>query len=310
MPRVSVLMSVHNDAPTLQEAVASIRAQAFTDWELILVNDGSTDGSWDLLQTLAAEEPRIVLITQAQQGLTAALNRALSIARGDYIARQDADDRSSSERLIRQVQLMDAHPEMVLVGTAYQNIDEDGSPLSISTVPSTDRALRVALNARNPLPHGSLLIRKSALDRAGGYRAPFLAAQDYDLLLRLAEIGTLHAIPEPLYILRLRRNSIGVSREKRQAYFAAKALDAAKARQLTGSDHAIVSTMISDFPDDSRPSFKYEYLKALHLVKSKRKSDARQVLRTVPWIAYAQRPAFIGLWLLSWNPGQTPRGTP
>lgn len=296
-------MSVYNDAATLSEAVASIRAQSFTDWELIIVNDGSTDGSWDILQRLAAEEPRIVLITQQNHGLTASLNRALSVARGEFIARQDADDRSSSERFFRQIAAMDDNDAVVLVGTGYQNIDEDGTPLSLSRVPATDHALRSALQRRNPIPHGSLFIRKSAIDKVGGYRVAFSAAQDYDLILRLAEVGKLAAIPEPLYILRLRRSSIGTSSENRQAYFAERARACADARQSGSTDDNILVGIHFDASGDTRPTYKYEYLKSLHLLKSGRRAEAREVLRSVPMFAFLYRPAFLALWLMTWRPG-------
>ena len=121
LPKVSVLMSVHNDAATVEAAIGSVLAQTFGDFEFIMINDGSTDGTAEILRQLAQQDARIRVVDQDNTGLTKALNRALGEARGIYAARQDGDDLSHRERLARQVAILDARPEVVLVGSNSQD---------------------------------------------------------------------------------------------------------------------------------------------------------------------------------------------
>ena len=164
-PTVSVIMAVYNGQPLLKEAVRSILGQTFEDFEFLVVDDGSTDGSGELLQSF--EDPRIRVITNAgNRGLTASLNRAIEQARGDYVARQDADDFSHPTRLARQVGYLDAHPDTALLGTWYRKADGQNRFLGLRKLPIDHTRIRWSLLFFCPFAHTSVMFRRRlVLDR-------------------------------------------------------------------------------------------------------------------------------------------------
>ena len=184
-PGISVIMAVRNGGTYLAEAIASIRAQSYHDWELIVVDDGSTDGSDAVLQAAARSESRLQVIRQEQLGLVAALNRAVAGARGEYLARMDADDRAHPERLGRQRAFMAAHPEVGVLGTAMRRF---GAARGVWRRPVQDADLRAALLFEAPFAHPTVMMRRSVWEAAAGegYREDFRAAEDIDLWERLA----------------------------------------------------------------------------------------------------------------------------
>ncbi len=208
-PRVSVVMTVYNDGPFVAEAIESILNQSWTDFELIIVDDGAMDDSVARVQEF--HDPRIRLIRQSNAGLAAALNAGIRHARGELIARQDADDRSVPERFARQVDFLQKHPEVGLVGCSATVIDEQGQEVRPARLPTDDAELQRALvkGEGNPLMHGAVMMRKSAVEAAGMYRVEFRRAQDLDLWLRIAERWQVANLPETLYEWRRRRTSVG-----------------------------------------------------------------------------------------------------
>lgn len=193
-PTVSVLMSVYNGRETVETAVQSILDQSFTDFEFIIIDDGSNDGTADLIAQFLDE--RIRLIQQENRGLTKSLNRALALAGGRYIARMDADDIADPGRLAAQVKYLDAHPEVVLLGTAFEQIYTD-PPRSLVVSPAEeDRAIRAQLCRSNPMCHSSVMMRAGELKKIGGYDEKFKYLQDYELWSRLALHGRLANLPQ------------------------------------------------------------------------------------------------------------------
>jgi GT2 family glycosyltransferase len=236
MPRVSVLMPVRDGARWLDEAVASIRRQTFDDFEFVAIDDGSVDGSADILESHARSDCRIRMIRQARLGLVAALNRGLTEAHGRLIARIDADDRAHPQRLERQTRYLDAHPEIGLVGCWADKIDEHGlscRPLKPETEP--DRLAAVLLR-RNPFVHSSVLMRRDIVEKVGGYRAAFEAAEDYDLWLRIAEVTKVANLPELLVQYRWHSRNATCRAQIRQLFSARLAQMAARERRATGRD--------------------------------------------------------------------------
>lgn len=205
-PRLSVLMPVRNGGSYLDEAVASIRGQTFGDFEFIVIDDGSTDGSAALLARHAAEDGRIRVLAATGDGIVDALNQALAAARGDLLARMDADDIAEPGRLARQAAEMEARPELVLLGTGATEINARGS--AVGTIsPETDPARLVELlRKRSPFLHPTVVMRRGAVEAAGGYRRPFALAEDYDLWIRLAREGVVANLPDALLRLRRHRN--------------------------------------------------------------------------------------------------------
>lgn len=169
IPRVSVVSSVYNGVPYLDRAVPGILAQTYRDFEFILVDDGSTDGSLEKLQALADREPRIRVFAPGRLGAAAAYNFGVAQARGEYVARQDFDDHSYPERLGHQVRFLDAHPEVGIVGGYYVLVDERRGERYVR-MPPTEPAAVLAAMARNvPIAHTVATFRRQAWAEAGGY---------------------------------------------------------------------------------------------------------------------------------------------
>ena len=193
---VSVVMSVHNGARFLDAAITSIATQKLQDLELLIVDDGSTDGSAAIAEGHARADARIRLLASPSRGLAAALNAGLAAAGGRYVARMDADDIAYTERLARQVAYLDSHPSVLALGTARRLIAPDGRALKIVRPPTAPAAVRAALARGNCLAHPTVMLRRDAVLRVGGYRQAFVPAEDYDLWLRLAAHGDLANLAE------------------------------------------------------------------------------------------------------------------
>lgn len=203
-PRISVVMGVYNGEAHLAEAVESILAQSYRDFEFIIIDDGSQDRSGAILAEY--EDPRLRLVTQSNQGLTCSLNRAIGMARGEYIARMDADDVALPHRFARQIAFLEANPDVVLLGTGWRQVDLVQGKERNFLFPTEDEGLRHALAWGNPFCHSSVIMRADALARAGGYDESFRYVQDYELWSRLAGEGKLANLPS---ILMQRRHYIG-----------------------------------------------------------------------------------------------------
>jgi hypothetical protein len=202
MPDVSVVMSVRNGGADLPEAIATILAQQFTNFELVVINNGSTDGTAAFLDGI--RDTRVRVFHQEDAGLAAALNRGISLARGRYIARQDHDDLADSSRIAKQVAFLEAHPDHALVGTRAEIWVGDKPSGRFHDHPADDQILRFDLLFNNPFVHSSVMIRKSALDRVGGYttdpaRQP---PEDYELWSRISRHYRVANLPERLTVYR------------------------------------------------------------------------------------------------------------
>ncbi len=210
-PRISVLLPVFDAEAYLEEAVESILAQSFGDFELLALDDGSSDDSPRILADLASRDDRIRVLPAAHGGLVKRLNEGLAEARGGFVARMDADDVSHSDRLERQIEYLEKHPDCVAVGTGVDEIDPDGRPIRSLEIRSDHEEIESRLLAGDgrALVHASALYRVDALRRIGGYREGFEGGEDTDLHLRLAEVGRLANIPKCLYLYR--KNLAGVT---------------------------------------------------------------------------------------------------
>lgn len=210
MPAVSVVMSVYNGAQYLRDSVESILAQTFADFELIVVNDGSTDASGTILAEYQRRDHRVRVIDQQNQGLTLALIRGCREARGRYIARQDADDWSDAPRLARCAAMLDEYADLVMASCWTKYIDRVGDVVETVERPDDPRLATHALlfQRAGPPAHGSVLFRREAYQAVGGYRECFYYAQDSDLWLRLGAVGQIAYAPAYLYHARLDAETI------------------------------------------------------------------------------------------------------
>lgn len=204
-PLVTVFTTFTDNIAWIDETIASVLAQTFQDFELLLLSDGSPDESERLARLFP--DQRIRLVTHRRTPLAEKRQQGLVLARGRYVAVLDSDDVSEPERLATQIAYLEAHPECVAVGSAILFIDENSQPLGYRRYPEEDAALRALLPEANCLAHSSVTMRKDAALAAGGYTTEFII-EDYDLWLRIARHGRLHNLPEPLTRYRIHSASI------------------------------------------------------------------------------------------------------
>jgi len=215
-PEISAVLPVYNGEAYVREAVESILAQTFPDFELIIINDGSTDGSGEILRELASRDPRIVLVERANGGLVSALNEGIEMARADLIARMDADDAAVPERFALQLARMRAEPELGVLGSFIRIVDKTGRFIRQGSYPVMPAETARFLKHGSPLAHPTVMMRKEAVMKVGGYRQAFSHCEDYDLWLRISELGYAIAnIPQPL--LNYRVHGANVSTVHREA---------------------------------------------------------------------------------------------
>jgi glycosyltransferase involved in cell wall biosynthesis len=211
-PEVTVLMAVYNGERFLRQAVESILNQTFSDFEFLIINDGSTDRTPDIL--LSYHDPRIRIARNNHNiGLTKSLNLGLALARGEYIARQDADDISYSERLERQISFMRKNPDVVVLGTQVNYLRGDGrSPKFVGPgKPVSALAAKFCLmfSPPNPVDHPTVMLRKSIiLSKFRGYDPNYLVGQDADLWCRVAMEYAIQNLPETLVTMRIHSSSV------------------------------------------------------------------------------------------------------
>lgn len=232
-PKVTVLMSVYNGEKYLHDAIDSILDQTFKDFEFLIINDGSRDRTAEILQSY--HDPRIKIINnQKNLGLTKSLNIGIKRARGEYIARQDADDISLPERLERMVGFLDKNRDVGVLGSSYIEIDEPGKEFVTCLLATDDKEIRKKLLLGNHL--GFEIFRKTVIEEVGFYREEFRYAQDYDIALRIAEISKVANIREPLYKHRIGAQSITVAKKAKQDRYAELAKELARERKQFGKD--------------------------------------------------------------------------
>lgn len=203
-PPVTVLMPVYNGADYLAESIDTILGQTLADFEFLIINDGSKDGSQAILDEYAARDARIRVVQQENMGLAATLNKGLAMARSELVARQDQDDLSAADRLEKQVAWMRAHPECVLLGTRAR-IMADRTPTDRThDHPSANAVLKLDLLFNNPFVHSSVMLRRQLVLDLGGYctdrsRQP---PEDYELWARIARSARVANLPEYLLVYR------------------------------------------------------------------------------------------------------------
>ncbi len=205
MPRISIIMSVYNAERSLAAAIDSILAQTCQDWEFVICDDASTDQSWQILQKYRASQPDKFVLLQNQENrrLAYSLNRCLQLAKGDYIARMDADDLSHPERLEKQLAFLQANPEFVLCGTAMQRFADDGSLGAID--PCCPYPDYYEPHRSNVFNHATILTHKWVYEQLGGYTVSprTVRGQDRDLWFRFLKAGLRGAnMPDALYLVR------------------------------------------------------------------------------------------------------------
>ena len=210
-PAVSVVMTVYNTQRYVGEAVESVLGQTFGDFEFVIVDDGSTDHSLSVLRGFAARDRRIRLVSRPNTGIVAAANEGIGLARGRYLARMDSDDVCLPRRFEAQVRYLDEHPDCVLVGSRVTVVDPYGSPVFDSGQKLTHEEIDAELLSSGggwAIVQPSAMMRADAVRAVGGYRGRHNVSEDQDLFLRLAEVGRVANLPEPLLLYRRHYKSV------------------------------------------------------------------------------------------------------
>jgi len=229
---VSVLMPVYNAERYVAQSIESILVQTFADFEFIITDDGSTDGSLKILEAYAAKDKRIRLTSRRNKGLTPTMNEMLRQARGELIAIIENDDLALPERLARQVEFLQSQPDFVCVGGAQELIDEKGRLLTRLELPlHNDRIQQLALAGHGSICHPGSMIRRSALMKIGGYDETMRLAHDLDLWLRLGEVGSLANLKDVVVKYRLHKSSLSEQKGIQQRQEAREACERAWRRR-------------------------------------------------------------------------------
>jgi len=235
VPKVSVVMPVYNAGGFLEEAVESVLTQTFEDFEFIVIDDGSADDSSAALRQFA--DARMRVVRQENRGLVASLNRGIELARGKYIARMDADDRCEPNRFDLQVDYLDHHPEIALLGGSIATMDENGNQLAPCVAfPAAHEQIWAGIGRRPWMfCHPAVMFRRDAAIEAGLYRSEFAHAEDAEFFARLMTRHQAANLPEVLLNYRLRRSAISFHKTEHgriNAQLVAKIIDGWKPGQM------------------------------------------------------------------------------
>ena len=208
-PRVSIVLPVWNGARYLEGTLSSLRSQTMGDYELIIIDDGSDDGTSAILSKGAQVDHRIKLITNRRRsGMGFVFTQGIGLATADYVARMDGDDIAHPERLARQLDFLEANSGVVIVGSQIQLIDSLGALLGIRRYPLSDIDLRRAMARYSPFAHPATMYRRRAVLDLGGYDSRWAPAEDLDLWIRLSRVGELANLPDTLLSYRLHGESV------------------------------------------------------------------------------------------------------
>jgi glycosyltransferase involved in cell wall biosynthesis len=260
-PQISVVMAVHNAAASLSATLTSIQQQQGLSLEIVVVNDGSSDATPRLLDQAARQDPRLRVLHCSHRGLTLSLIEACQAARGDFIARQDAGDRSLPGRLLQQWQALVASPQAVLCSSHARFVVPEGAVVHEQCPRLED--LQDGLTG--PAHHGSVMMRTEAYRQAGGYRPMFYFAQDIDLWSRLCELGSHALISKVLYEAGVAASSISGLQSREQRRFHGLIRSATKARRRQHSEAPylaraeVLSAKCRKSPVDQRRRARGEY---------------------------------------------------
>jgi glycosyltransferase involved in cell wall biosynthesis len=299
-------MSVYNGAAHLHESVESMMNQEGVSFEFIIVNDGSTDESGKTLDDYAERDKRIRVIHQENAGLTKALIRGCAEAKGEFIARQDAGDLSSRDRLAKQLSCMKKNSNVVLVSCGTRYVGPEGEHLydALSNSLEATASLRTVdiKKVRGPSHHGCTLFPRKLYEKVGGYRSEFYFGQDLDLWLRLVEHGEHIVVPEVLYQASIKPESISGLYMEEQVKLTKLMLEAARLRQENQSEYPALVKAKNIMPDRKRAVSRQALAQALYFIGAclRRQGDGRardyfeKALRAYPFHLRSWFRLFLG----------------
>jgi hypothetical protein len=229
-------MSVFNGERYLEECIDSILAQTFRDFEFVIIDDGSTDRTAAILGSYQRIDPRVLVFHQENQGAAESWNRGCGLAQGKYLARMDADDVALSDRLMRQIEFLESHAEVGLLGGALDFIDSNGKTLCPRRYPLEDHNIRPLLLRESPFAHPAIVMRKELFFSVGGYRTVFADTADYDLWLRMAARCQLANLGEVVLKYRIHPGQVSCHKLRQQCLSALAAQAVAASNGAGGED--------------------------------------------------------------------------
>ncbi len=259
-PKVSILMPVYNGEKYLREAIDSILKQTFTDFELLIVNDGSKDKSKEIIESY--DDKRIVLINQKNQGVARSLNNGLKITKGEYVRRFDADDKALPESLEIQVNFLDNNPDYVMVANQQAHMTENGKIAWDFRLPNkkffkgkekVDLDLsHFSMSTASPVVHGTACYRRKIVEEVGNYRPEFIVSEDNDLWVRLLEKNKIAVLNKCNYFMRIHNESATHFHANKINFFRKMLVDFSKDRLETGSDPLMRKEKIPEFKPEKK----------------------------------------------------------
>lgn len=282
-PAISVIMPVYNAERYVAEAVESILAQTFTDFEFLIIDDGSSDGSLAILQKYAAQDSRIRLKSRPNTGYVVALNELLADARGEFIARMDADDISFPERFATQLDYLRKNTDCLVLGSWCYFIDPEGDPLMEHAPPISHAAIDVKhlTEPEAVICHPTVLMRRALFDAVGTYDENLFGAEDLDLWLRASEHGVVANLPRVLLQYRFHQNKVGCVHKRCQNRSAYAAIEKARCRRGLEAAFETASEDRHETVNDSLQTWAWWALGAGN-IKTARKHAWRAFIKR-PW---------------------------
>ncbi|MEI6457090.1 MAG: glycosyltransferase family A protein [bacterium] len=261
-PKVSILMPVYNGRDYLRPALDSLLAQTFQDFEIVIVNDGSTDDTLAIIESY--KDPRIVAVTQVNQGVARSLNNGLKVARGKYIRRHDADDTSTPDALQVQFDFMESHPDFVMVTSKCAFMTSNGKIAYDFKLPNDkyfgDAPFRelslddFTADRVAPAVHGTACFRRQEILDIGGYRPEFIVSEDNDLWMRLLEKYRIAILNHSSYFIRIHGQSATARHRKKIQHFRDLLMEFSKQRRESGTDPIMRGETVSPPPPEDAPN--------------------------------------------------------
>jgi len=259
MCKVSAIVPVWNSESYLAAAIQSMLNQTFTDFEIIVLDDGSTDRSLEILHEFADLDRRVKVTACEHQGYSPLLNLGLSLAKGKYIARMDSDDICLPERFKQQVAFLDNHPDYVAVGSQIMQIDPANNPIGYVNFPLDHDAIDLSqIKGKGKINHPASMMRSDALQKINGYRPAFEPGEDFDLFLRLAEVGKLANLPDVLLQYRMHMKNVTIERKDHHQQVKQQALREAYERRKL--DLATLPTISTNEPPLTKGEFHFFWM--------------------------------------------------
>lgn len=297
---MTVVMAVWNADRFLRPAMDSVLRQSFQSFELLVIDDGSSDGTSEVLRLYT--DPRVQVVrNDARRGLVHSLNVGIGLARGEYVARMDGDDVSHPERLLAQVRFLDREKDVALVGTWARMIDEEGEFLGLIKDPTGSREIYESLLDRNVFVHSSVMFRKRAVLKAGGYqavRADAWAAQDYHLWLRLADRYPLANLAQVLVDYRLHPGQVSTASRvvQRRCANLARRMAARRRTERGESPKALTGFRLMERLRGEPGSLGGDYLFLCYLYRT---AERRNIALKLAWQAVLSSPLCWRAWDLA-----------